>query len=85
VSRAMLRITESRRSTTTGAQPEAHFVDHQQSQVRRESTTEREHLLLASGQQSGAAIEQRFEFGKVASHGRDIRPVRAEAKVLPHG
>ena len=69
-----------------GRQAEAHLVDHQQLWLRGQRTRHGQHLLLASGQQAGLAIQQRFERREVAEGLRQpVVPLgRCDAEVLLH-
>ena len=56
-------------------QTEAHFVDHQELGSSHEGSGQREHLLLASRQQAGPAVQQPREYRKPAEDGIEVMAV----------
>ena len=50
------------------SEAEAHLVDHQQTRPRCEPSGDREHLLLATRQQTGLALRERGELGEDLEH-----------------
>ena len=62
--RPLLRSAGRRRSTITGAKPEAHLVDHEQPRLGGQRSRQREHLLLATGEQTGPATQVVVQVGE---------------------
>jgi hypothetical protein len=64
----------------------AELVDHQQGRAGQQRPADREHLLLAAGQQPGIAFDEAAQFGQVVEDGVDVgaRTTGREHEVLPH-